>query len=455
MFKLYPFRWSNCFWLVLMLVGCSLPKVKPTPAAVTPEPVFSNTSERGIRFINLIDGGTIDGSLDEQGRAQVIVKVEVSGVLAEEVTLTANGFGVEDSAMNPEGQVPLITEIIWKPMNGGGEYDLMATATLNDKSEITRMIHITVTGVPALPPTPPPLDEAGARQRISELVLQDYGVSIPSPTVFRFDSPYYPYLSRWIGSAWYQGQRHYVDLYDDGRALWSSGPYTDQEHPQNTDTYMLCKPAGHYKVLVLFVDYASLLVNPQAALAAVPRVADWMNEMYADFALSQGLSTSPLSIEAEAAFVGPPPVAGEALTAEQVHSLTGKDPEAYDFLMEIDFDPQITFAERYFPGLLIPGGGVALQGCGTPPFGAINIWSSLPDDTQIEGALVMDFNHELSHLFGLVDNWPIQLGFFPGPSGQDIDNWIPYPMLGWTDVDGDGIIEILDPTPYGTDGPQP
>jgi hypothetical protein len=68
---------------------------------------------------------------------------------------------------------------------------------------------------------------------------------------------------------------------------------------------------------------------------------------------------------------------------------------------------------------------------------------------------VMDFNHELSHVFGLVDDWPIPPDMIPGPFGQPINDWVPYPMFGWTDADGDGIIEMLDPTPYGSSGPQP
>lgn len=66
----------------------------------------------------------------------------------------------------------------------------------------------------------------------------------------------------------------------------------------------------------------------------------------------------------------------------------------------------------------------------------------------------MDFNHELSHMFGMMDDWPPQRGA-AGPAGSVADDWIPYVMFGWTDTDGDGIREILDPTPYGTAGPQP
>jgi hypothetical protein len=180
-----------------------------------------------------------------------------------------------------------------------------------------------------------------------------------------------------------------------------------------------------------------------------------MNDLYTDYALSQGLSEAPLSIEAEGAFAGPPPEPGEVLTASQILSLTGKDAADYDLIMEIDLDPEVSFAARNYPGVLDTGGGLAMQGCDAPFFGAINIYSVVDDESTIEGALVMDFNHELSHFFGMVDNWPFSPSGIPGPSGQPVDDWIAYPMMGWTDVDGDGVIEILDPTPYGTSGPQP
>jgi hypothetical protein len=66
----------------------------------------------------------------------------------------------------------------------------------------------------------------------------------------------------------------------------------------------------------------------------------------------------------------------------------------------------------------------------------------------------MDFNHELSQMFGMMDDWPYQAGV-AGPDGNLMDDWIPYVMFGWTDTDGDGIREIVDTTPYGTSGPKP
>jgi hypothetical protein len=65
----------------------------------------------------------------------------------------------------------------------------------------------------------------------------------------------------------------------------------------------------------------------------------------------------------------------------------------------------------------------------------------------------MDFNHELSHLFGMMDNYPFTKATLP--DGLPIDDWIPYELFGWSDADGDGVPEIIDATPYGTSGPKP
>ena len=36
----------------------------------------------------------------------------------------------------------------------------------------------------------------------------------------------------------------------------------------------------------------------------------------------------------------------------------------------------------------------------------MNVFSVATVETDIHGVLVMDFNHELSHLFGMMDNYP-------------------------------------------------
>jgi hypothetical protein len=458
--------------LVLLLSSCNLVRpVTTTPALPAAQPVVSTTNTQPVtssgdagmqlRFVNLTDGGTLPAALDAQGRPLVLVQVQVTGIAPLFVTLTANGFPAVDDgghdlvAVNTSSALPFTGEIPWSPANGGGEYTLVATAMSNEKQFATASAHVTVTGIPVFTPTPPPPDKAGAQQRISELIQQEFGVSIPEPSVYRFDAPQRPGISRWIGSAYYKGTRYYIDLYDDTHYAWSNGDYSDPAHRLSGGKWILCRPSGTFRVLTVFVDYGNTGIVRDAALAKVLVVVDWLNGLYAAFAASQGLSAPLMRVEADAAYVSPPPAPGEFLTADQIRSLTGKDPSGYDFLMQIDLDANATLAARYFSDILEPGGGVALQGCGTgDKFGIINIWSSVTDSRSVEGGLVMDFDHELSHLFGMMDNWPF-IQSATGPAGMTIDDWIPYPLFGWSDADGDDLPEITDPTPYGTSGPQP
>jgi hypothetical protein len=446
--------------LGLILAGCSLPSASPTivPSAlpsVGSTPAVGSTLASGmqVRFVNLADGGTVAGTFDENGKPLVMVQVEVTGLAPLAVTLTANGLDVPGSADNQAGATPFTGEIRWSPLNGGGEYTLVASALDNDKQIVQAAVHVTVTGIPVFTPTPPPPDMAGAQHRISELIQQEFGVSIPKTSVYRFDAPLRPDISRWIGSAYYNGTHYYIDLYDDTHYAWSNSDYSDPAHRKGGDQWVICRPSGTFRVLTVFVDYGNTGTDRATALAKVPVVVGWLNGLYTNFALSQELSAPLMAVEADGAYISPPPAPGEFLTADQIRSMTGKDPSAYDFLMQIDLDANATLASRYFSDILEPGGGVALQGCGTgSKFGIINIWSSVPAASDLEGGLVMDFDHELSHLFGMLDNWPFIQGA-TGPDGTTVDDWIPYAMFGWTDADGDGIPEIIDPTPYGTTNP--
>ena len=353
-------------------------------------------------------------------------------------------------------QPPTLAEIQWSPPNGGGTYALTASAYDSDKNLFQTTIHITVTGIPSFT-LPPALTPDAARARVTKLIQDTYQVGVPAPSLERFDFPTNPTRSRWIGAAYYKGTRYYVQIFDDGHVEWSTGPYSDPAHRSSTGSFSYCRPAGTFRVLVAFVDYGNTGTVKADALAKVPVVVSWLNGLYTSFATGHGLSSAPMRIQADAAYIDSPPTPGELLTASQIRTLTGKDPAAYDFVMQIDLDRNATYSARNVSkdkGGLEPGGGLALEACGTGKFGPINIWSSVTDSSSLLGGLVMDFNHELSHMFGMMDDWPATLGI-PGPSGTTADDWIPYVMFGWTDTDGDGVPEILDATPYGTSGPMP
>jgi hypothetical protein len=404
-----------------------------------------------IHFINLTEGGSIAGALDENGKPLVSVQFEVTGVAPTVVDLSANGAQAPDVVTNSQGALPSAGEFKWSPLNGGGNYEVTVTAVTSEKQIATATVHIAVTGIPAIA-TAPRMDLAAARTRMAELFDELYSIDVPAPSLYRFDSAERPDLSRWIGAAYYRGRLYYLDLYDDGHHLESGGPYADPAHRSSSTNYTFCRPSGDLKILVAFVDYGNIEFDRGAAVADVSRVADWMNQLYDKFALSQGFDSALLRISAQGVYLTVP-TRGQLLTAQQVRAATGVDPARFDLLFEVDVDADNTVgASDFVGGLLEQGGGVALQGCGKGKWD-VNVFSVARLETDIHGVLVMDFNHELSHLFGMFDNYPYSRATLP--DGLVIDDWIPYDLFGWSDTDGDGVPEIIDPTPYGTNGPKP
>jgi hypothetical protein len=185
----------------------------------------------------------------------------------------------------------------------------------------------------------------------------------------------------------------------------------------------------------------------------VPIVVDWLNALYRGFASGHGLKTAPMTVAAEAVYIDAPPVFGELMTAPQILAATGKNAAAFDFVIQIDLDKDASYAARN-ASYVGPGGGLAIHNCEIEKLGPVNIWSSVTSAASVRGGLVMDLNHEFSHMFGMMDDWPFAPSV-PGPGDGTADDWIPYTMFGWTDTDGDGVAEILDSTPYGTAGPRP
>ncbi len=453
--------------VVIAAAGCRAAAASPSaataqpsvaPASATPTPgLTANPSGIRVRFVDPADGSSVAATRDPSGRPLVPVRIQVDGAVAMLVYLTANGLPAVDKgghqleAENKSGANPYTAEIAWSPAEGGGDYTLVATAMDTEKNVASATIKVTVTGIPHVT-LPPALTESQARAKVTQLIRDQFKVMIPRPSLQRFDFPTNPTRSRWIGAAYYMGMRYYVSIFDDGHVEWQNGPYADPAH-RSANVYM-CRPAGSFKVLVVFVDYGNTGIAKSDAMAAVQPVVTWLNGLYAGFASSQGFGPF-MTVSADGAWVSAPPVHDALLTPAQIKTSTGKDVAAYDFTMQIDLDVDGGWGVHSAPGVMEPGGGFALNGCGRDTkFPAINIWSSIGSPGDLQGGLVMDFDHELSHLFGMMDDYPYKQDI-AGPGSNRVDDWIPYVLFGWTDTDGDGVAEIVDPTPYGTTGPKP
>jgi len=144
------------------------------------------------------------------------------------------------------------------------------------------------------------------------------------------------------------------------------------------------------------------------------------------------------------------------LTPESIKLATNVDTSNYDLIVQVDMDRNNTY-RKVLAAQNLDTNGFQIGSCLN---NSLSIWISLDTKDQILG---IDFDkkfsrilsHELLHTFGLPfsHSWPCGDGSVPDTSDQcDIYNW-PTLMLGWTDTDGDGIPEIIDPTPYGITNP--
>ena len=125
---------------------------------------------------------------------------------------------------------------------------------------------------------------------------------------------------------------------------------------------------------------------------------------------------------------------------------TGFSTHAYDLTAQVDLDSGAAVGAHYH------GLGFALYG-GCLPGGSeqVNLFMTVqaPGDLA-DGLYGSLLDHELSHDLGWQHWWPTGTG---GAGDQMIwkndNSCFAYLFFGWTDVDGDGTIEIFDSTPYG------
>jgi hypothetical protein len=193
-------------------------------------------------------------------------------------------------------------------------------------------------------------------------------------------------------------------------------------------------PAGTFKTLVVIVRYG-VTVSAQG-IKQFERAQEQINEDHAAFARSRGYAAPLIVFDNTNVVVEPDEISDphkpadvRAAAARKGVSLAG-----YQFIIVIDPNP-IRFA-----------GGLA-----TPPNGDVYVgnfgeWTMVLGQTEWTAIARTAYHHEVAHHWGWIHDWSptcgeTTLGFEP---------FLAAPALfGWEDVDGDGVPEILDDTPYG------
>jgi hypothetical protein len=125
----------------------------------------------------------------------------------------------------------------------------------------------------------------------------------------------------------------------------------------------------------------------------------------------------------------------------------GRSIAGYDFVISINVDPSRTeggFAAGRTPAFIYMGN-----------IGPFKAPLRMADVTQIAGAV---YYHEVAHHWGWPGTHDWTNGGCQANAGWEGVNPLTKPFLppllfGWEDLDGDGVPEILDQTPYGRSRP--
>jgi hypothetical protein len=473
---------ASVFIPAILLSSCNLQGAGPaaTSATAAPEketaaPVPTNTettaprttltgaacqtSEDGalnLCFLDISDGQTIAANPD----GPISISAEASGATVTGITLSADPGDYAKYVENSGGSDPFRADFSWTPALGAGTYRLKLEAMNGDKSETAIIsLSVTVTGLSAISPTltlAPGEVPSEIRTQVLETYRTTFGIHLTEPVIARkfrsgVDDP-------WVSPAYIGNTFYEVDIFPDGRVeAWTTPlfPNTNVDIKNSLFKDPLCRPAGVYSMLVIFLDFGNLSVGKDEVLADLEAATTAVNADYAAYP-SAGPGSAPiLHINTTGVFIPVPAgVAGFLMKPDKVQQYTGVDPSNYTWIAQVDLDANSTL--RFSSGG--PDNtsfGYSFSGC--PPTKTIlNIQITIDAKEELTGSgnRLWDtmLAHEVFHLFGYPGShiWPC----ISGPQKDASDScgngaYIPALMLGWVDVDGDQVPEILDTTPYG------
>lgn len=409
-----------------------------------------------IAFVGLADGGAIVANLDASGQPLPIpVRMRVTGPACLGIGLSADGLfvaGIENVA----GATPFEAVAVWVPAWGGGSYVLEAGATTADKSGYaSAQITVTVEGIPALA-RPAALSRDEAMARIVTLYQERFGITLAAPALARKERPGV-FTDPWVSTAWIGPQFYQIDLFPDGHdASWSAP--VERVADTKSEAMPICRPSGVLTLLAVFIDYGNLGVAAGDVLEAFDAATEKLNAIYALYARGPDSVEPILQMQARAAVIQPPAGRDDLfLSPTSIQTLTGLDPAGYQLVAIVDLDAANAARHAYVTRPGFDTFGLASGCCPCADPGA-DIWVGLDDAAQLYGddsrLLTTLLAHEAFHHFGYpgTHDWPCTDGPQLDESDCCASVQIPALFLGWIDTDGDGIPELVDPTPYGMRG---
>jgi len=191
-------------------------------------------------------------------------------------------------------------------------------------------------------------------------------------------------------------------------------------------------PAGTFRVVTLLVNYPQTLGSD--AISSWQAAQAQINLDHASFAQSRGYGAPLVRFDNTTVLLGPSQVTNPRALSPVMAALqqNGVDPGGYDFVASVNIDPS-----RSEGGFSTPGS--------TPGFiymGNYSNWTAPLSPENWNNVSRAVYNHEVSHHWG----WP---GTHDWSCSTPPTFIVPPVLLGWEDVDGDHVPEIIDPTPYG------
>ena len=197
---------------------------------------------------------------------------------------------------------------------------------------------------------------------------------------------------------------------------------------------MFMAPSGTFRALVVVVQH-SQTVGP-GSLTLLASAQGQVNDDHAAFARARGFGSPIVRFESTNVAIDPSRIANPRDRASVLNAAAseGIGTAGYDFVISLNIDPSRS------------EGGFAQPGNGFIYVGNYSNWTGTLSGSDWSRIASTAYHHEAAHHWGWSHDWSptcggTTLGFEP---------LIAAPALfGWEDVDGDGVPEILDQTPYG------
>jgi hypothetical protein len=267
-------------------------------------------------------------------------------------------------------------------------------------------------------------DAGAVRTAIVKAYRNNFGLEIPFPAYVKAAGPgntYYYTSSAYIGT-----HRYRIYLHDDGTV--------------DANVCDAKRPHGIYRVGVVAIDHGN--TNIAALLGTLwVEVQQEINDNYAAFSTSHGFAEPVLQFSSTNFLASSSEIANPGNSADIISLVESKGyrQEDFDIFVSLNLD-----AQNISGGWANYGGNFVYMGYYFSQTTFADLSKSAGGGkSQLFWIGKSIYDHECGHIFGWEHEWT-GMG-----SNLRPDDLITDPSLyGWIDTDGDGVPEIMDPTPY-------